>query len=1201
MHRTFRLLVVLLTCCCAFAQTPAAPPDPYKPVLDRLQAITVIPLPIWQAHAADLPHGEDPALNTSGWQEAKLKEGWQGSRWLRQTFEVPARVNGYSLQGARIALDLHVSSDDAIEVSVFANGSMVARTDEDGQVPITLIENAQPGRKLTLAVRVLDSGGGGCCGGNSTRIENAELRIEPPAGRPDPALMRLQILSAEPLIAAYSDGKAEREQKLDAAVKAIDFTALDRGDQQAFDASLRDAQSKLETLRPYMKQFNIAAVGNSHIDMAWLWPWTETVEVVRNTFGTALQLMREYPGVKFTASAAQAYEWIEEKYPAMFQEIQQRVKEGRWEVIGGMWVEPDLNMPDGESLVRQILYGKRFFQQKFGKDIKIGWNPDSFGYNWQLPQIYKRSGIDYFVTQKLLWASEFTKFPYRLFWWQAPDGSRLLTYFPSDYANQIDPPKMARDAATYGPMMWKYNGGTNSVPTGGLDMMYLYGVGDHGGGPTRVDLDTALRWQNSDLVYPHLNFSTATQYFADLEKNKSELKIPVWDGELYFQYHRGVQTSQSEEKRGNRQNEVLALNAEKVVSIEMLFGATWPRENFDTAWKDILFNQFHDILPGSGIHINYVDAARKYAVASRIDRDIIRAGLNDIASRVKSDGVSVLVFNPLSWPRTDEVEADIQLPEKVQKFHLEDADGPVAFEVVESNSGNNFARLRLLAKNVPATGYKLITVAPENAGSQAEPKETLTATFDSLENEFIRLKVDPKTGCITSLFDKRSDTEALALPVQSEGSPAASPDGLPCGNLLQAFVDKPKRWDAWNIDADFVKQHWDLMQADEVKLVENTPLRAVIRVKHHFQKSSFTQDITMYPGVPRVDVRMQADWHEQHILLKVAFPVNARSDHATYEIPYGSVQRPTTRNTPAEQAQFEVPALRWADISGPDGGRAGLQAGEATAISHDLSSRARAAPETASRLLLAGCVAGSESSDLLFVCTASEPRGTADPSTPLRSARDDNSIELARANDSGATDAGQTHGLSLLNESKYGYDARDNVLRLSLLRSPTWPDPETDQGQHEFTYSLYPHGGTWREALTVRQGYELNYPLLAVTTGQHPGPLPAEKSFFGTTEDNVVITAIKKQAPQPPVQAVYDGQPRTVHPEEGGLIIRFYEWAGKKGDIHLNLPQQGMAAWEMNLMEVAQSPLALDASAKVVAVPTNPYEIKTVKVAFAPP
>ncbi len=878
------LFACVLVATPASAQSPSPSTDPYKPVLDRLQSITVIPLPSWQTHAADLPHGEDPALTTFDWQPVKLKEDWKGSRWLRLTFAIPAQLNGYGLHGASISLDLHVSSDDAIQVSVFSNGNMVARTDEDGQVPIALIENAQPGQKLVLAVRVLDSGGGGCCGGDSTRIEHAEVQIRPPASRPDPALMRLQILSAEPVIAAYPDGKAERQQQLDAAVKAINVAALDHGDQNGFDTSLREAQSKLDVLRPYMKQFSIAAVGNSHIDMAWLWPWTETVEVVRNTFGTALQLMREYPDFKFTASTAQAYVWIEEKYPAMFREIQQRVKQGRWEVIGGMWVEPDLNMPDGESLVRQILYGKRYFQQKFGVDINIGWNPDSFGYNWQLPQIYKRAGIDYFVTQKLLWAHEYTTFPYRLFWWEAPDGSRLLTYFPSDYANQIDPQKMARDASIYGPMMWKYNGGTDSAPAGGLDTMYLYGVGDHGGGPTREDLDTALRWQKGDLVYPQISFSTAAQYFADLEKSKSELKIPTWDGELYFQYHRGVQTTQSEEKRGNRQNEELVLNAEKVASIETLFGAAWPQQNLDTAWKYILFNQFHDILPGSGIHINYVDAARKYAIASRIDRDIIDSGLADIASRVKSDGVSVLVFNPLSWTRTDEVQFDAQFPTPVKEVGAVGPDGKgMPLEVLSTDPQTGRIRLRLLAENIPPTGYKLIRLVAEPRSSAA--KTTLIATADSLENEFIRLKVDPKTGCITSLFDKRSNTEALALPVKSEGSPAASPDGLPCGNLLQTFVDKPKKWDAWNIDADFVKQHWDLMQADEVKLEQNTPLRAVIRVRHHFQKSSFVQDITMYPAVPRVDVHMQADWHEQHILLKVAFPVSARSDKATFEIP----------------------------------------------------------------------------------------------------------------------------------------------------------------------------------------------------------------------------------------------------------------------------------------------------------------------------
>ncbi len=1052
--------------------------------------------------AGDLPHGEVRPTMAVTAQNLNIGSDFQPPAWLYREIEIPKVINGYDIQGSTLKLDISIGSNEGLTITTFANGNMIARTDDDNQVPITLTSNAQPGDTMQIAIRVLPSGGVGCCGGElHAKLDHVQLLITPPVNRPDPGVLRLEIMSAQLLVAAYPDGKAEREQTLDSAVKAIDIAALDKKDQHTFDASLGASQAKLDALRPYMNQFSISAIGNSHIDMAWLWPWTETVEVVRNTFRTALDLMNEYPDFKFTASTAQAYTWIEEKYPEMFKQIQQRVKEGRWEVIGGMWVEPDLNMPDGESLVRQILYGKRYFEKNFGVDIKIGWNPDSFGYNWQLPQIYKRSGMDYFVTQKLLWAHEFTTFPYRLFYWESPDGSKIMTYFPSDYANAIDPLKMARDSATYGPIMWKYNGGTNSAPPDGLRMMYLYGVGDHGGGPTRNDLDTALLWQKSDVVYPKLQFSTATDFFAHLAKNQNELKLPTWDGELYFQYHRGVQTTQSETKRGNRINEVLILNAEKLASIDSLFGAAYPEAGFDTAWKKILFNQFHDILPGSGIGINYVDAARKYAETSRFSNNTIQAALNNIASHVKSDGVSVLVFNPLSWPRTGEVEVEAQFPQTTSAVSAVDSDGKTLLaEVVSDDAKTGSVKVRLLAEDVPATGYELIALRPKKTPAQNKQEHRLIATADSLENEFLRLKVDPNTGCITSLYDRRSKTELLAPAVPGVGAPANVPPGQivagtlpepkPCGNLLQAFVDKPKHWDAWNVDADFIEHHTDLMQAEEVKLIENTTLRAVIRVRHKWQNSEFIQDITMYPGVPRVDVHMQADWHEHHILLKVAFPLNVHADKATFEIPYGTVQRPTTRNTPAEKAQFEVPALRWGDIS----------------------------------------------------------------------------------------DA--THGFSLLNDSKYGYDAKDNVLRLSLLRGPTWPDPNADQGHHEFTYSLYPHARTWREAMTVRQGYDLNYPLLAVTTTQHPGTLPAEDSFFATKEDNVVITAVKEAA---------DGS---------GMIVRFYEWAGKKGDIHLTLPRKATAAWQTNLMEKPENTLSLASAGASVTVPTGAYEIKTVKIQF---
>ena len=426
---------------------PTPPEDPFTPVLQHLESLITMELPDWRYHA-DISHPEDPKVADSDWPTVREGEKWEnGPRVLRRWVEVPDKVHGYSIQGARVDMNLAIRSRDAVVITIFSNSSVVYRGDEDMQQPIPLTENAQPGQKFLVAVRIL-------AGDVETEIFESKLTIRPASSRPDPSILRMEILSAEPVIAAYEEGKTERQAQLESAVSAIDFSALDRGDQAGFDNSLRQSQAKLEALKPWLQQFKIHAVGNSHIDMAWLWPWTETVEVVRNTFQSVLDLMREYPDFKFTMSSARTYEWIEEKYPAMFKEIEQRVKEGRWEVIGGMWVEPDLNMPEGESLTRQILVGKRYFQSRFGVDVKVGWNPDSFGYNWQVPQIYKKSGMDYFVTQKLLWVHEYTTFPYKLFWWRAPDGSRLLTYFPHDYAGGIDGPALGKDLSIWAPSIY---------------------------------------------------------------------------------------------------------------------------------------------------------------------------------------------------------------------------------------------------------------------------------------------------------------------------------------------------------------------------------------------------------------------------------------------------------------------------------------------------------------------------------------------------------------------------------------------------------------------------------------------------------------------------------------------------------------------------------------------------------------------------
>src|ERR1700722_11097935 len=653
MKRLIRLALFAVLFCsffsfCQDTVSRTGTSDPYKLTLNHLQSLTSQPEADWQVHA-DVPHPEDPALSDTGWEVLTVKnisgpggrnaneQHLSGTHVFRRWIEIPQTINGYATQGSEVKLDLRFGSPGSLMITVFSNGAMVYRGDDDNIQPVLLTENAQPGQKFLIAARLV--------AGDDVQSEffHSELVIDPPHDRPNPSLLRLEILAARPVIAAYEEGKAERQQQLDGVVNSIDVAPLSKGDQAAFDASLKQAHAKLELLKPWLQQFTIRAVGNAHIDMAWLWPWTETVEVVRNTFQSVLDLMREYPDFKFTMSSARTYEWMQEKYPDLFEQIRQRVKEGRWEVIGGMWVEPDLNMPDGESLVRQILVGKRYFQKNFGADIKIGWNPDSFGYNWQLPQIYKKSGIDYFVTSKLLWATDYTKFPYRLFWWEAPDGSRLLTYFPHEYANQFEPQQIAQDLSFYAPSI--YGNKFNDSP----QMLYLYGIGDHGGGPTRTMLDQANRLRDPNTVFPKIDFSTAKDFFADLNQELPSLKVPTWKDELYFEYHRGVYTSQADIKQRIRHDEELMLDAEKYASLASLFGRPYAQDQFELAWKNLLFDHFHDVMPGSGIAVNYLDAKRNLEDVARSANELTHGALDEILAHVNTqgDGVPVVILNSL--------------------------------------------------------------------------------------------------------------------------------------------------------------------------------------------------------------------------------------------------------------------------------------------------------------------------------------------------------------------------------------------------------------------------------------------------------------------------------------------------------------------------------------------------------------------------
>jgi alpha-mannosidase len=1062
-----------------------------KAVIAKLSQLDELPGGSWKMHSGDLAHGEALNLDESGWQTmANPSKAPNDTVWFRQTYEVPQTLEGYDLTGSRIWFQFHADANGPMPQILYFNGRRVAMGDD--LEPIVLFDQAKPGDKITIAVKLLHTV-------DTKQFHGATLRIEFPEGRPNPEDLRVEFLSAALLVPSLAPGDATQLDILNGAIEAVDLKSLAAHDQAAFDASLKASLGKLEALQPLLQKATFHLTGNSHIDAAWLWPWTETVDVVKRTFGTALQLMYEYPQYTYTQSAAQYNAWLAEKYPDMNAEIKKRIDEGRWEVVGGMWVEPDLNMPDGESLVRQLLVGKRWYKQAYGVDVRIGWNPDSFGYTWQLPQIYKKSGVDYFVTQKMTW-NDTNQLPFKLFWWESPDGSKVLSYFPHDYANDnLNPVRLSADMVQ-----------ARQRSTGMTDMMDLYGVGDHGGGPTRAILDQGFHWATPSVpakVMPNMQFGIAQTYFSTVEKQiapdsqtwsyqsiakgytppptppiPGQIGIPTWKSELYFEYHRGVMTTQANHKRNMRDAEVEVLDAEKWASLAWLDGANYPGQELTEDWKKVLFNQFHDLAAGSGIGVIYKDAQKDYDVVRWSTNEIGADSLTVVANNIntsasgKSSGESVVVFNPLGWTRSGEVW--VSAAGYPQGFTLRDAHSGVAQESADlpAETRDGVAGYHVPVADVPALGYQVLQISTaaksggHMAGGGPVPKEGPSGLV--MENSYLRVVVDKKTGCITSLFEKQSKYETLA--------PGA------CGNELQAFKDTPKEYDAWNIDPGTLDQPPTLLnQADSVDLVGDH----AIRITRTWQSSKFVQTLTLGRMAAQVDVENDIDWHESHILLKAAFSLAASGPFATYEIPYGSIERPTTRNNSWEKAQFEVPAMRWADLG--DG----------------------------------------------------------------------------------------KHGLSVINNSKYGYDAAGNTLRLTLLRSPKWPDPDADMGHHHFHYALYPHAGTWKDALTVRHGYEYNYPLTAVVTTAHAGSLPASHSFASVGPENVVLTAVKKAE------------------DAKGLIFRAYEWAGKDGMAEFHVPPGATGATVTNMMETAEgSPLTV--TGDVVKAPIKPFEILTIRVDY---
>jgi alpha-mannosidase len=799
-------------------------------------------------------------------------------------------------------------------------------------------------------------------------------------------------------------------------------------------------------------------VGHAHIDLSWLWRWEETVaDIARYTFKGTLAQMDKMPGLTFAQSQAALYEAIEKDQPELFAEIARKIKAGTWVPVGGTWVEPDANMPDGEALARQFLYGKRYFLDKFGVDVKVGWNPDTFGHSWQMPQILRRAGLDSYVFGRCAPGPDPTHF----FWWEGLDGSRVLGYVPAGWYNV------------------GLQNGTRQIlesarkNTAIRDFMLLYGAGDHGGGPRDADL-AAIRKFGEDPNEPRLVFDLPEIYLRGIAAANGP-GLPVVKRELNFTFP-ACYTTQSATKKANRQLESLLVTAEKFSAIAAASGYRdyYPERDIDEAWKTVLRNQFHDILDGSSIGPVYDEVAGFYRQARMRGERALDFSLETISNAIdtRGEGFPVVVYNPLFWERTEPAFADVVVPPDAKSakpwagtLRLTDGDGkeiPVQVAEKRVQGENTTFRIVFMAEGVPSLGYKIYRAVPAETEG-AGPAGVRAGTYE-LENDFLRVRLDPKTGWIASLFDKTAEREVLAGP----------------GNVLEAILDEPKEMSAWELGLkDTIGRAGENGAA--IELVESGPVRAVLRVKTRFRDSTFAQDLILYRGLPRLDCRMSLEWRERNVMIKAAFPLDVKSPAARFEIPYGSIARPADGT--------EVPALRWIDVSAGSG----------------------------------------------------------------------------------------DYGVALLNDSKYGFDVKGGVMRMSVVHGATYPDAEADRGRQELLYSVLPHRGDWKGAAVTRKGLELNNPLIARVPMVHPGALPKVHSFVKAGPANVVLSALKKEMGY----------------AEPGLILRLYEIHGEKVEARIELPW-AVEAQEADLIERPTGKSL--GSGKTITVPMEPYEIKTIRI-----
>lgn len=651
-------------------------------------------------------------------------------------------------------------------------------------------------------------------------------------------------------------------------VLRFDFTREDFLDsvKPAFDV-LNKHLGELPDYRPG----KVIMCGHSHIDVAWLWTVKESERKAVRTFANTLELMDEYPEYKFAQSQAVLYDMVKNYAPDIFSRIKEKVKSGQWEVMGNAWVEADTNIASGESLIRQLLYGREFFVREFGIDSDTYWLPDCFGFTWALPQIIKKSGMKNFITAKLC-ANDTNAFPHSMFKWRSHSGDDVTAYFTRvSYQGEYD----------VGRVFECRNGNRQSSIA---DISFgMFGYGDGGSGSTTDMLERAEALKNIPGVPETVN-SSAHEFFDEIGKKADE--FPVYDGELYFENHRGTFTSQAFVKKNNRRGEFALRNAEILSSAAELMGKSdYDGAELERLWKILLVNQFHDILPGSSIHEVYENAREDYAELNGVLEKLINEKLNVLFS--ERDPEAFTVVNYLNVPYTGEVK--IKLPGGYNG--VEYADEQIPCVKLSDKTGYYIS---FVAEKIPSLSGRTYRFSK----SEHPTKPCVKAEKNLLENDILRVEFD-NNGEITSVFDKENDREVLAA----------------VGNTLCIYQDKPIHESAWNLEFDYRMTPYPLKTAESVEVVRSDSVAGELKILRKFNKSTVTQYISLKKDSRQIDFRTAVDWHEREKVLKVNFPVGVRSCSSTSEIAHGSIQRPTHYNTSYDLAKFETCMHKWVDLS----------------------------------------------------------------------------------------------------------------------------------------------------------------------------------------------------------------------------------------------------------------------------------------------